>query len=322
MKLIAITTSAVVCLTTCLLVAAEPPSPAVEEALGFLESGNYTACLRKIGIQLSATNAARPGTVDRFELLMLRGECLLRMRQPASAAAAYDAAAASMKTSRDVARVATATALSTLAKASPQLSYTPKAVGAAPIDIVNPESRPKALKALYDDRSTELTPEIIRALADKSLDPINALLPRAWELYSLEFATTGDAVQTVTNLKQLGTHARSLLRDELDRVAARVDVLKDVAADPTLGGNGGNGGNGANAAVTLRGLNEQERAELARLQERIVSLQRFAANGRRIGRLLGGTGESWDALLADCADARDAAQKAQQASAEQASGKT
>jgi hypothetical protein len=279
--------------------AAEPVSPAVQEALGFLESGNYQACLRKIGIQLSRTNEARPGTTDRYELLMLRGECLLRMRQPAGAASAYDAAAASMKTSRDVARVAKATALAALCKASPSLTYTRKAPGSSPIDIVNAESRLKALQALYDDRAIELTPAIISALAEKSVKPAEALLPRAWELYSLEYATTGDAAKTTANLKELGAHARELLRSELDRLTAQVNSLKDAAGDPS--GGAAAGGN----------------AELSRVNDEIVSLQRVAQTGRRIARLLGASGENWDALLADFTDVREAAQQAQQMPATQ-----
>ena len=122
MKLIAIATCAAVCLSSSLLDAAEPPLPVVEEAQRYLEDGNYASCLHKISKQLASSNEARPGTAERYELLMLRGECLLRMRQPAPAGAAYEAAATCMKIRRDIARVATATAMAVLVKASPDLA--------------------------------------------------------------------------------------------------------------------------------------------------------------------------------------------------------
>ena len=74
-----------------------------------------------------------------------------------------------------------------------------------------------------------------------------------------------------------------------------------------------NPGGGSNSPVAFRGLTEEERGELSKITEQIGELQRFAHTGRRIGRMLGAAGESWDVLLADCADARDEAQKAQEA---------
>jgi hypothetical protein len=268
------------------------------------DKADYRNCLGKIS-KLLTTGAYKSDSPERYDLLMLRGECLLRLKQKPGAQAAFESAAKMMKKQEDVQRAATATALVALVKAStPALAYqSKKAGGGTAIDIVEPASRQKAMGLLMEDLREKVRPDFKKAMESDSLLPTNNLLRPAWELYSVEMAATGDTAMTSERLQDLGGHARKLIGAELQRLSSRLDQLEDLAGEPTWGDYGIGGGG-------VRGLRTEERNELERLAKELVQVEETIHNARRIARLLGRTGENWDALLAECAVARDSAQRA------------
>jgi hypothetical protein len=277
-----------------------PPKSATNDAHADFEAGDYAGCLRKISALLSS-KSLKPDSPERYDLLMLRGECMLRLKQRQPAAQAFQAAASGMKARGDLPRVAAATALATLVKASPDLTYRPKGQpDRAGIDVVEPASRRDAMEALFQDLKQKLAPDLDDAVQAKSLLPTNDLLPGAWELYTVEFAAQGNAASTETKLEELGGHARALIGDELSGLTTRLEQLRDLASEPTW----------VSQTISYRGLHTDEREELHRMADQLMKIQRTAENARRISRLLGRTGENWDTLLADCAVARDVAEQA------------
>jgi hypothetical protein len=299
-------------LGACLTVAARavgPPPPqqvSITDAQADFCAGDYRSNLQKIATCLAA-GQLKPTPLKRYELLMLRGERLLRLRQPA-AAVVFESAANVLKNQGDVRRVAAAQALAVLVKASRATRYRPKpSPGTAPpppLDIADPAQRKQAMKLLWEDRSANLAPAIEKALHGASLVPIEKLLPCVWELYTLELAATGNAEQTVATARKLDEHARGLIAQELVRVTRRVLRLNALANEPALSHNLGL------EILSYRGLNSYERDELQQLADELVKIQHVLECGRRINRLVGGGGEAWDALLAGCAAARDVAQGA------------
>src|SRR4051794_21520975 len=159
----------------------------IEDARADFSSGNYPASLRKTSTLLSST-AAKSNSPERYDLLMLRGECLLRLKQRAPAADAFTAAAGIMKNRRDLPRAASATSLAVLAKAaSPDLTYKPKKSGdRTGVNIIEPATRQEAMKALFEDMNAEISPRIDKALQDKSLVSTQGLLGEVWEMYTVE----------------------------------------------------------------------------------------------------------------------------------------
>lgn len=313
MRVLPVALVAVVCLAawTFALAPAPPAPPSIGEAQADFASGDYAGCLRKIS-SLLGTRQVKPGSPERYDLLVLRGECMLRLKQRAAAQEAFGAAAMVMKNRQDLPRVAAAKGMSVLVKESPGLTYKPgrksndqgaSSPADAAIDIVNPDSRKVAFQALYQDKAAELAPVIAKAMQDKSLVPINSLLPDAWELYTADFCAKGDAARTEDTLVALGAHARTLMGDELNGLIARREELRHLATEPTVSGIG-------NQSISYRGLNSHERKELADMADQLMKIQRTAEDARRISRALGSTGENWDGLLADCAVARDVAQQA------------
>src|SRR4051794_3281569 len=106
-------------------VARAAPGPTLEDARAHYVSGDYPACLRKIAVLLPS-KPVKSDPADRYDLLMLRGECLLRLKQRQPATDAFESAAAVMKKHTDLPKAASATALAVLVKASPDLTYKPK----------------------------------------------------------------------------------------------------------------------------------------------------------------------------------------------------
>ena len=279
---------------------AQSPPQGVEAAQADYAAGDYPACLRKVAARLSSS-AVKRDSPERYDLLMLRGECLVRLKQRAPAAEAFEKAAAVTKGRGDLPRTANATALAALVKASPDLKYTPKTrSGGSAIDVADPGTRKEAMDALFEDLKTQLAPDVEKALQDKSLTSTHRRLKQFWELYAVEFAATGAAASTESTLQEIGGHARGLIADELERLISRLENLGDLAGGPVWGAN----------VMAYRGLNTNEQNEIRKMADYLMEIQRTVENGRRIARALGRTGENWDVLLADCAVARDAAQQA------------
>jgi hypothetical protein len=280
-------------------VLAQPaPRSSVEEARADFEAGDYRGCLKKVSALLPSR--IKRDATERYDLLMLRGECLMRLKQRA-AADAFDAAAAAMKDRRDLPRAAQATSLAVLVKASPDFKYRQRGRSeGSGIDIIDPSSRPRAMEALFQDLSSQVAPGLDKALQDESLVSTDRLLRDVWHLYTVELAATGDTASTAEKLQALGDHVRTLIGTELNRLNTRLEQLRDLADEPTW----------TSEAMGYRGLNTDERGELRQVADYLVRIQRTVENGRRISRALGKTGENWDALLADCAVARDVAQQA------------
>src|SRR5688500_5916020 len=145
----------VISLLAAVLLAAVTPAAAqsapqgFEDAQGDYASGDYAACLRKVAARLNS-NAVKRDSPERYDLLMLRGECLLRLKQRAPAAEAFEKASAVTKGRGDLPRTANATALAALVRASPDLKYTPKTrSGGSAIDVADPETRKEAMAALF-----------------------------------------------------------------------------------------------------------------------------------------------------------------------------
>src|SRR5688500_19291912 len=69
----------------------------VEDAYKDFAAGQYRPCLQRIARPLANTSLARPGPLERYDLLVLRGQWPLNPKQPKLARGALDAAARSLK---------------------------------------------------------------------------------------------------------------------------------------------------------------------------------------------------------------------------------
>src|SRR4051794_1703465 len=73
----------------------------VDDAKKDLEAGQYRQCLQKVS-KLLVARTAQQDSPDRYDLLLMRGECLLQMKQASGAEAAFNSASSVMKSQADV----------------------------------------------------------------------------------------------------------------------------------------------------------------------------------------------------------------------------
>jgi hypothetical protein len=283
-------------------------APSLDAAQAAYGAGDYRKSLQEIARLLNSTlPGTGPGTQTRYDAFMLRGECLLQLKEPTLAVAAFNSASNVSKQDPHPGETAAARGLAMLVQASPGLKYAPKSADASPaIDITQPDSRKKALAAMFDDRLAEVKPLVEKAMKGNSLVPMMELLPKLRDLYSLEWAATGKADVTLPIGKAMGERARDLINAELDKLNKRIAQLEDLANEPMYSDNGGFRGQTA----SRRGLTSTEQDELKDAAAYLEKIRQVAQEGRRINRRLGGTGEAWDKILADVGELEDRAQVA------------
>jgi tetratricopeptide (TPR) repeat protein len=279
--------------------AAPPPAPTLADAKADFDAKQYKAALQKISKALSAANT-KPSREARYDLFVLRGECLLRMNERTLAIDAFRSAARTMKQDGDVQKAATAAGTALLVEASRNLKYTSPRQPADAMDVVEPESRKKAMNALFEVRFDLIEPKVNKVIEGKTLPPMLDLLPQMRDLYVIEVAATGDAAKTIPLLKTLGGRGRELITDELTRVNRRLDDIQDgLTQEVYLDLRNIKG-------VRERGLSTAEQKELQQTYDYLGKIAKVAEQGRWIARRLGEGGEGWETILANCSDTRDA----------------
>jgi tetratricopeptide (TPR) repeat protein len=252
------------------------------------DAGNYRPALQKISSALATTGYTMPKE-QTYELLMLRGESLLRIKERTYAIDAFNAA---VRTAPDITRAAQAKADAVIITRSQGSLYRP-ADGGEPVNIVPPDSRKLAMQAAFSDGLRRDTPRLKAALEGKELPPMLDLVPALVDLYVLEYASTGEPRKTLQILKGFGEHARALMNAELDRLARRIQGL-GMLANSTVSSNYGWGSD-----LDRRGLWTPERNELRDLIAYIDRIRQAALKGRQIATSFGATGENWDPVIAD-----------------------
>jgi hypothetical protein len=205
------------------------PLPTVETIQKALKDNDAPEALKQVNRLLSLRGKAAEA-LDKYELLSLKGEAHLRLKASEAAAASFRQAAAA---TQDPQQQAVARATEVLIKRSKQLAYTPKKVAkgdkAEPIDVVEPESRQKALSALFVDEVAPLLPKVDAAKSATSVAPMIKLMQAAREVEFLERAANGSADQVGGIVEKLGEQGRSMLAKVVERATKRVDRITTLA---------------------------------------------------------------------------------------------
>src|SRR5436190_1027729 len=178
------------------------------------DAGDYRGTLAGISRALALAPGADEG-YDRYELLMLKGECLVQLDSGALAADAFEDA---REVTKDVKLAATAKANELLLRRALAFKYVPK-TGAerAPIDVKPAAGRPRAMMALRADLLGQHKSKLEVAARADNLEPLLTLMPVLREVAVLELGATGELAQSRPMLVELGTHARSLITAEVKR---------------------------------------------------------------------------------------------------------
>ena len=275
--------------------AAEPPPPPppaasaspVGEIRADVAAGDYRAALKKIDKQLFPSSQEK--SAERYELLMLKGECQLQLKDRIGARSAFKSAA---KAAGSTSELAAAQANALIIDRSTSGQYSPRlTTGAEPIDIMPIDSRKRAMTALQAELASQYKSQIDAALRADKLPPIEQVFPRVADMFFLETFATGQATETGQLMQGLGSHAFLLLQTEVTKCARRVDYLTQLANSGGVNSRGWDTGR--------LGLTSQQRDELKAMLPYLVKMRDRASEYRQVAARVGGDPAKWDALVAD-----------------------
>jgi hypothetical protein len=265
--------------------AAQPdPLPTVEQVEKLIASGEAAEALKHVN-RLLAIRGKAAELYDKYELLSLKGEAHLRLKANDAAAVAFRQAAAETE---DRQKKALARATEQLIRRSRNLAYTPKKVAkgdkAEPIDVVDPDSRHKALGAMFVDEVTPMLPKVEAAKASTSVGPMIKAMAAAREMEYLELAANGSADQINGIVEGLKEQGKTMLTHVLEKATKRVDRITTSANDtervrqvvPL-----GNGGYRTIMVPKRRGVQHDDVTELKSI---IDACDEIVAQAKELGR--------------------------------------
>jgi hypothetical protein len=278
------------------------PLPTVEEIQKALKTGDAPGALKGVNRLLQLRGKAAEG-YDKYELLTLKGDVHLRMKATEAAAAAFRQAAAATE---DPQQQAVAKATELLIKRSKTLAYTPKKAAkggkAEPIDVVEPDSRAKALAALFVDEVTPLLPKAEAAKGANSVVPMIRAMADAREVEFLERAANGSADQITGIIHALGEQGEAMLGKVVEKATKRVDRITTLANEtehvrttiPTS-----SGGFRSVVVPKRRGIKNDDVAELKTI---VDALDEVVAQAAALAQARGGETDSVEDLTDSAED--------------------
>ena len=224
------------------LSASAQQSANLDELHRLIAEQQYAPALQKITAALALKGAAAKA-VDRYQLFMLKGECLLQTKATRLALDAYAAAIKEAGSDRDR---SLAEAHETLVKESKGFAYTPKTGSAtapasatapkprpAPIDILQLDSRKKAFAALLADELAANDVKIKAAKMGKALPPIAQLFGPLSKMEGIELASltdsSGDAVKIKAIRADLIDAAKKIVAEALRGMSKRLSEIDKSA---------------------------------------------------------------------------------------------
>ena len=210
--------------------------PTLSEMRASFEDGDYPRTLQQVARALAVKGDAA-GQYERHELLMLKGEAHLRLKNITAASAAFEEAARSATHAK---AVAVGTVSAELVRRSRNLQYTPPATkkekGAAaaakaePIDITDADGRARAVAAMLDDAKGRVAADVKAARAGTTLPPIVDALAMVRDLRLLELAAGDESGAAGEMAAGLAERARTLAERPVQTMAERVATIEKVAS--------------------------------------------------------------------------------------------
>ena len=281
--------------------------PTVDELHQLYKDGNYKETLQKLSRVLALKGDAAKA-YDRHDLLRLRAETQLKLRDSAGAAATFEQAA---KEAHDDKARAVDVASQMVIKRSKNLQFTPAAKKGAkggakvePIDVGDPEKRKAAFAALLAEQKELVVPRVKAAKDAKALQPVIEALQAAGGLRTLELAATGDDAEVKTMVSDLSGRAKKMMADAVKDMTDTVNQIEESAnrlqevMTPVRapGGVGGGGGVYAERSYKKRGLMTPDVKDLKRV---ISDCQKIVPVVKELVEKLGESGEEFKQIGTD-----------------------
>jgi hypothetical protein len=266
------------------------------------DKGDYTQALRQAGVALAAKG--KEAAPDRYELLVLKGESLLRLKNNKDAAGAFDDAAGAARDDHDA---VLARSMAELARRAKGLAYTlppKKGEPAKAIDISVREQRPAAFAAMFEESRPKVAAAVKAARNSGKLPPMLDAFRTLFDLRALEIAGTGADTQTATIAADLTERAAAHMKRAVGDMSKTVDKLQEYAYRSFEQGAPGAGGFQP-VASGLMGLDNDQTAQLRQIASDCNRLGAVAMDLKKTF-----PGDQADALRSIRDDADDVATRA------------
>jgi hypothetical protein len=201
-----------------------------------VDDGQYREALRSLQRVLGLKGAAA-APYNRAEMLMLRAECQLQIREPSAALTTLDAVAKEARGSKDQASnpdmFGKALALTVLVNKSANLQYTPKTrtgpLAPKPINILDRAARPEAYKALFTDILPDAKAKVRAMENTTALQPLLDTAKALAALRGMEKVANGAEDESAMLANQLATRATILLGNSVADMNAAADSIAATA---------------------------------------------------------------------------------------------
>jgi hypothetical protein len=288
---------------------ADTGAPSVDEIKQLMTEGKHREALQKLSRALAMKGAAAD-QYDRHELLRMKAEAHLNLKDAAAASSAFAAAA---KEAKDDTARAEDKASELVVKRSKNLQFTPKpkkGEKAEPIDVTTAEKRKAAFAALFDEEKASAAPALKAAKGAKQLPPIADALKRAADLRMLELAATGADAETSKMIEDVAGQAQKLMADKVKDWADLVKAIEASANDvqpvavPARSPNGR--GPIFYQSAKRKGLTTRDSQELRTI---IGELKKAVPAARELSKELGEQGKPFEKIADDGEAVGNEAQK-------------
>jgi hypothetical protein len=213
----------------------QTPLPTTAEIKTLVEGGKYREALRPLGRVLGLKGSAATG-FDRYEILMLKAECHLQLKDQRLTLETLELARKEAFTQDKVERASLPAAMIVLVQKSTGWQYKPRTdKGAKPIPILDKTLRTAAIAALFADE-LPAAKKMAQALADaKTMTPVLEAAKVVGAAHALEAVAKPDfdaASRETSPLVGLVTsNADRLLRAAMEEMAKKADAIQVTAND-------------------------------------------------------------------------------------------
>jgi len=207
-----------------------PDQPATaDDVKKMVDDGKYRDALKELLRILTLKGPAAEG-YNRYDMLMLKAESQLQIRQLPAAIATYKDARAQALADKKPDQVALPSAMAELLRRSPAYEYRPpNPDGGSPISVLDKTLRKAAFSKLLDDELPAVQRKVPLLAKVSTMEPVIDAANVVGTLRALEIAATGDTAQTGELVSDVRDQAVRLMGGAVDEMQARADIIQKHA---------------------------------------------------------------------------------------------
>ena len=277
--------------------------PTADQLRQMYDAGQYHPCLQEIS-RLLFLKGEIATHVDRPKLLLLRGDCLVKLKDSRTALKAYkDAEAAA---TLDPPTWLLARAGTVILQNCRGLTYMPP--GIQPIDVTTDDGWKQAAAAIYNATWQRSQSSLAAAQSAQDIAAIHSVVPTITNLVALDRVTGADPSQLIPTVRSIGQRARDIIARFLaqqDQITSGVERNADVVLNVTLPYPWW----GRWTPAVRQGLSTPDRDNLNQVVDSATQAYDLAMQGKKAAFLVGGMEGKWQELADFAIQVRDHAQR-------------